>query len=370
MKFIANKVVLYQALQNVSRAVSGRSTLPILGNVLIDAQKDGVHMVTTDLEIGIQCSLEANVSQAGSLTVPAKMLGEVVGSLPEEEISLQSDENNSLTLTCGKSEYLINGLPAEEFPALPEVSQELSLSISQPDLREMIRKTVFAASLDETRAILTGVLLVWEGNLIKGVATDTHRLAVREIPVEASAEKKITVIVPARALHELSRSLREEDEAQVEMNIGESQILFKMDHLLLVSRLIEGQFPNFERVIPSETPTRISANREELLSAIRRAAIVARAEANKLIFRPGGNGGSLVITAESGEVGKAHEEVAINLEGEAVEIAFNAQYLMDALSVMDSEAVEIGLGGPLNPGLIKPAGATDCLYVVMPMQIL
>ena len=143
-----------------------------------------------------------------------------------------------------------------------------------------------------------------------------------------------------------------------------------MDGLLLVSRLIEGQFPNFERVIPTETPTRITANREELVGAVRRAAIVARAEANKLIFRPGESKDILVISAESGEVGKAHEEVTINLEGEAVEIAFNAEYLTDALTVMDSESVEIGLGGPLNPGLIRPAGATDCLYVVMPMQIL
>jgi DNA polymerase-3 subunit beta len=260
-------------------------------------------------------------------------------------------------------------MPSEEFPQPPEVGGDASFEVSQMDLRRMIRRTAFAASVDETRAVLTGMLLAWDGKQLRIVATDTHRLAVDNLAVEGKIDREIAVIVPARALRELERGLGgAEEEARVRVQIGESQIQFLFDQFSLVSRLIEGQFPSYERVIPQTIERTVSMGREEFLSALRRAAIVARAEANKIILRT--QDSMLTLEAESADVGRAHEEVAAEYEGDPIEIAFNADYLTSMLSETDSERLTMGLSGPLNPGLIRLVGDEDYLYVVMPMQLM
>ncbi len=238
-------------------------------------------------------------------------------------------------------------------------------------MRDLIRTTIFAASSDETRAILTGVLLLREGGAVKMVATDSYRLAMKTAPedqVEGGEGEKWSTIVPARALQELNRMLDPAaKKTPVKVRASEQQILFEVGPYTLVSRLIEGQFPNYERVIPAEPERSIVVKRADLLGAIKRAAIVARAEASKLVFRT--SEGSLTISAESGDVGRAHEELPATTEGEEIEIAFNAEYLMDVLSVMESEAVIWQLTGALSSGLLKGSDDPDYLYVVMPMQL-
>ncbi len=372
MKLTCNRRGLHEALQHVSRVVSGRTTLPILSNVLLEASEDVLRLAAYDMQIGAQSTVPIETKEAGSLTVPARVLGDVVASLPDATVEIESEDRSVLGLRCGSSRYTIHGLPAEEYPSLPTVSDELSLEVSQAGMRELIRSTIFAASSDETRAILTGVLVKRDGEGLKMVATDSYRLAVKTAHDKAvtglAGESEWEVIVPARALHELSRMLDPAEEKEpVRIRADQQQIVFEVGSYTLVSRLVEGQFPNYERVIPTEPERTITVNREALLGAIKRAAIVARAEASKLVFRAQED--SLTITAESGDVGRAHEELAATVEGEEAEIAFNAEYLNDVLAVIESDQVVWQLAGPLSSGVLKGMDDPDYLYVVMPMQL-
>ena len=368
MNFTCPKRVFHEALQSVSRAVATRSTLPILGNVLLEARGGQLKCTTTDLEIGMTCTLPLDVSEEGAVTVPERIIQDVVGNLPDAEMTISADERNLLTIAAGKSQYTIHGLPAVEFPTLPQVPRTMVLSMPGPVMRDLVRKTLFAASTDEGRVILTGCLLGWDGQTATMVATDTHRLGIKRAPAGGQyAGTPVSVIIPSRALQELLRLLGSSDEP-IEIIVGESQVLFSNGRVELVSRLIEGQFPAYERVIPQESSKHMVINRQQFYDAVRRASIVARAEANKIILRSVDS--TLTISAETGDVGKAYEEVPISLEGEPVEIAFNAEYLQDVLGVLDTDTVELGLSGPLNPGVLRADGEPDYLYVVMPMQML
>jgi DNA polymerase-3 subunit beta len=372
MRIKCNKRVLYESLQNVARCVSGRSTLPILSNLLLEARKGNLRIVATDLEIGMESEIPAEVEEEGAITVPAKMLSEVVGSLPEGTIEFSTDDHQTMLLSCGRSRYNLRGLPAEEYPALPRVEKSTSFSLGQAKLKQLIKKAVFAASLDETRAILTGGLLTYDGEKARLAATDTYRLAVNAVEADekrAKPAQEVSAIVPARALQQLERLLEASEEgAPVQVSLGEAQVVFTLPQLLLQSRLIEGQFPNFEKVIPAESEKKLGAKREDLLQAVRRAAIVARAEANKLVFKV--EGGSLQIRAESSDLGDALEELPVELEGAGLEMAFNAEYLIDALGAMESDTVSLELSGPLNPALLKGSEDPGFLCIIMPMQIM
>jgi len=369
VNFTCQKRVFHEALQSISRAVATRSTLPILGNVLLDAREDRLKLVTTDLEIGMTCEVPLESPEStGAVTVPERIIQDVVSNLSADaDLNISADERNLLTISAGKSKYTIHGLPADEFPALPEVPSETVITIPAPVLRDLVRKTQFAASTDEGRVILTGCLLTWDGRTATMVATDTHRLAIKHAAVSGEFTNPVSVIIPSRALQELLRLLGGSEE-NVEVAVGESQVRFTSGRVQLITRLIEGQFPAYERVIPPDSQKQMIANRQEFNDAVRRASIVARTESNKLILKS--EDSTLIITAKTGEVGEAREELTINLEGEPVEIAFNAEYLQDVLSVLDTETVEMGLTGPLNPGLLKADGEPDYIYVVMPMQML
>lgn len=372
VKLSCNRRMLHEALQHVSRVVSGRTTLPILSNVLLEAMNGRLRLVAYDMEIGAQSAVPVEVAEEGAITVPARMLGDVVASLPEATVVLRAEEKHRLGLTCGRSQYTIHGLPAEEYPTLPEVSGDIWFEITQAGMRDLIRSTIFAASTDETRAILTGVLLKRDTGGVKMVATDSYRLAVKTAPADVikgdSGKDDWQVIIPARALQELNRMLDPSaEETQARVSAGEQQMRFEVGPYMLVSRLIEGQFPNYERVIPTESNRKIVVDREELQGAIKRAAIVARAEASKLVFRT--QEGQLTITAESGDVGQAREELPAQVEGEELEIAFNAEYLADVLGVIGSQRVVWEMTGPLSPGLLKGEDDPDYIYIAMPMQL-
>jgi DNA polymerase-3 subunit beta len=371
VRIICNQSVLHEALQHVGRVVSGRTTLPILGNVLLEAVGDRLRVVAYDMEIGAQSSVATQAEEEGAITVPARVLADVVASLPAATVEMQTADRSLLRLTCGRSQYRINGLPAEEYPALPEVPGEVAFEVAQAALREMIRTTVFAVSTDETRAILTGVLLRRDEEGMRIVATDSYRLALRLLPKrDAGTTEAWEVIIPARALQELSRMLDPAaTETPAKIRASEQQILFEVGPYTLISRLIEGQFPNYQRLLQQQQDTRcrMVLNRQELLAAIRRAAIMARAEASKLIFRA--SEGSLKISAESADLGQASEELPANIEGGELEIGFNAEYLTDVLAVLECENVTWELTGPLSPGVVRASEDPDYLYVVMPMQL-
>ena len=375
---------LFEGIQTVGKAVATRSSLPILTHVRIAAKDGRVSMMATDLEMWMEHTLPGvGITEDGAATAPARNFTELLAAMPDADVSVTvEDETNTLHLRCLKANYKLLGLSADEFPLLPQVKEESRFVIDREILKEAIRQTIFATSTDETRAILTGVLVVFQGDSLRLVATDTHRLAVRDCPVKEGSGSA-SAIVPSRAMNELLRIIGN-DEGDVVVTLSSNQIQFQIEHgkgddkdsemsskTTLISRLIEGQFPNYERVIPAQATKTLTVERAPLASAVKRAAIVARDSASRVVLRTTEDGDRLTITAESGSVGNAYEEVEVARTGDdsPVEIAFNAKYLADVLNVLDTEGLHIELTEPLRPGVIRPTDDADYLCVLMPMQV-
>ncbi len=358
---------LYNALQIVGRGVSGRSTQPVQNNIYLEAQGEELRLVATDLEyIGLDATIPAAVTGEGTITVPPRTITEIAGSLPEGQVSLEVDENSSLSIVSGAAHYQIRGLTADDFQMLPELSEAVEFALPQSQLAAILAQTIFATSPDETRPILTGALFNLADGSLEVVATDTYRLALRrsECPVEGTRQ----AIVSAKVLAELLRILDDESDESVEVALSQNQVQFVVKGITLSSRLIEGEFPNYEKVIPEGFDKTLTIGTQAFEQVLRRALIVAREDASRVVLRTTDEG--LQITADSPDVGHAEELVPVTLEGEAAEIAFNARYLLDVLEGAGTEEIVLHLSGPLNPGMITPAGREDYICVLMPMQIM
>ncbi len=358
---------LHNALQIVGRGVSGRSTQPVQNNVYLQAEGEQLRLVATDLEyISLDAAIPAVVIDEGNITVPPRTLTEIAGNLPEGQVSLQADESNDLAIACGPVHYNIRGLSADDFQMLPPLTDGVEFSLPQSELSEILQQTIFATSPDETRPILTGALFSLAEGSLAIVATDTYRLALRR--VQCPVEETQQAIVSRRVLAELVRILDDESDEPVQVAISTNQVRFVVAGITVRSRLIEGEFPNYEKVIPEDFDKTLTIGTEGLQQVLRRALIVARDDANRVVLRSTEDG--LQVTADSPDIGHAEEEVPATLEGEVVEIAFNVQYLLEMLEVANSEEVVMQLSGPLNPGMLIPAGRDDYTYVLMPMQIM
>ena len=367
---------LFEGIQTVGKAVATRSSLPILTHIRIAAKDGKVSMMATDLEMWMEHTLPGvGITEDGAATAPARNFTELLAAMPDADVSVTvEDETNTLHLRCLKANYKLLGLSADEFPLLPQVKEDSRFVIDRETLKDAIKQTIFATSTDETRAILTGVLVVFQGDSLKLVATDTHRLAVRDCPVKEGSGSA-SAIVPSRAMNELLRIVGNE-EGEVVVTLSGNQIQFQVDDesgskTTLISRLIDGQFPNYERVIPAQATKTLTVERAPLAAAVKRASIVARDSASRVVLRTTEDGDKLTITAESGSVGNAYEEVEVARTGDdtPVEIAFNAKYLADVLNVLDTEGLHIELTEPLRPGVIRPTDTADYLCVLMPMQV-
>ena len=368
MKITVTRKSLHEGLQIVGRAVALTTSLPILRNVLIETGQGSVKLSATDLELGVEIILPAMIGEAGRLTVPAKTFNEIVSALPEADVDLSVDEQGTLIVRCLRSNYRVHSLTAEEFPAMTEVSDKLVFSVPQALMKEWIKQTAFAASDDDTRPILTGVLLSLKDSVLTLAATDTHRLAVRTAKDAVEAED-FAAIIPVRALNELARVLGDEPEAVVQIRIETNQIMFRTERVTLTSRLIEGNYPLYQRLIPSSHTRRLTIQRDDLQIALRRAKIMARDAAAKDRVVLATEGESLVITAV-GEEGFAREEIEVVREGEEISVAFNVSYLIDALGVIETDGVYLEMTEPLAPAVIRPV-EDDVEYIVtiMPMQV-
>jgi DNA polymerase-3 subunit beta len=363
MKIECARGDLLQGIQMVARGISTRSTLPILSGILCHAEKDRLSLRTTDLEVAIQSSFNVKVERPGSTVVPARILGDVVRSLEESAVSLES-EGGQATLRAQKSVFEIRTLPPEDFPKFPEVDAARQVKLPVELTKELVRQVGKAVSTDETRPVLTGILVTVEQGKMRMVATDSYRLAIREVDVEDHEGEAVNVLVPARTLEELAKIIPDTEE-QVTLGLRENQAVFSTGETTFVSRLIEGQFPNYQQLLPANYETRIVAQKEELMAAAKRVALFAQHSAPvRLLFEDG----TARLTAASQELGGASEEIEVEQEGATIEIALNAQFLIDGLATMSGETVAIELTTPLKPGLIRSV-EQEHLYLIMPVRI-
>jgi len=368
MNLTITKEQILAGLQAVQNVVSTRTTLPILSNVLFRADKDRVEFTATDLDVTVACSVEAKVKKSGTTTVPVKKLFGIVRELNGSEIDIEVDEKNVCIIRSGPSFYKINGLSADEFPPMPKFKDDKKVSLSQETVRAMMKKTSFAISTDESRYVLNGIYLSLKDHKMTMVATDGRRLALVDEEVDIAEKSSGEFIIPAKAVNELNRLLQEKGE--VEIKYGENQASFALKDekgfsILVITKLIEGNYPNYKQVIPTEMKERIALVREEFLQALRRAEIMTSEKANSVKLAFGKN--NLAITANSPEVGEARESLAVNYKGKEMAIAFNPRYLIDALAALTEDEVFFELIDELSPGVLKING--PFLYVVMPMRL-
>ena len=367
MKLAVAKDQLLNGLQSVQNIVSSRTTLPILSNVLLQAAEGQLELTATDLDVTISCKLEATIKNPGTITLPVKKLFSIVRELGAQEIDLEVDDKNGCKLRAGSSYYRMNGLPAEEFPPLHKFGECRSLKLPQDKVKGMLRRTCFAVSSDETRYVLNGIFFSFKEHKFTMVATDGRRLALTDEDVDFG-EESVEFIVPTKAINELSRLLHPSGEAQISVTDNQASFELKGEqgqNALLITKLVEGNYPNYRQVIPADSGERIPLVREELLQALRRAEIMTSEKSNSVRMSFSKN--NLAITANTPEVGEARESLAINYKGPDLAIAFNPTYLMDPLKALDQDEVFLELTDELSPGVVRING--PFLYVIMPMRM-
>jgi len=362
MKIQTTKETLLSAIQIVQNVVSPKSTLPILSNILVEAKNEALKLNTTDLDIGISCEITVSVSEDGAITIPAKKFSDIIKELPEGDITIVTKKNNQIDIEGQNCRFKLIGLPKEEFPKFPEFKEKESIRIQQKIFKEMLRLTSFAVSHEESRYILNGILMEISGSTIRLVATDGRRLAKIENKIEQAIKEDISLIIPAKAVQEIFRNLKEE--GMVAMIRSANQILFDIDGIFIVSRIIDGEFPNYQQVIPPSAPTKIKVNRENLLYAIRRANLLATPDFQAIKFEVFKD--KFVISKTTPDIGEWREEVPIQYGGNELIVGFNPSYLIDALKNINDETIEIELLAADKPGVIRMG---NYLYLVLPMRI-
>jgi DNA polymerase-3 subunit beta len=359
---------LARGLSVVSRAVSNRS-LPVLTNVLLKTEDAGLKLTATNLEIGITYWVPGRIDEDGATSVPARLLTDLVASLPGgEPISLELGEGETLHIQAGRFESHIKGIPADDFPTVQTAGERPLTRIAQNVLRQALAEVVFAAASDEARPILTGVLARFEGDQLTLAAADNYRIAVKTVPI-LDAVEDTSVVIPARALNELARVLGDvDDPVNVVLAHARNQILFHLEGIDLVSRLIDGQYPNYQTVLPESHTTRAVLDREELLRAVRPAALIAQESANIVKLGVGVDGEAGIMVSANAEVGDHVGRVEAAVDGDGTTIAFNARFLHDVLANVDAEQFALELNGPLSPGVFRPVGDEHYVHVVMPLR--
>ncbi|OGN91295.1 MAG: DNA polymerase III subunit beta [Chloroflexi bacterium RBG_13_50_10] len=373
MKLSCLQENLSKGLGIVSRAVATRSTLPITQNVLIATDQSRLKLAATNLEVAISCWVGAKIEEEGAITIPARLLTEFISSLPNDKIDIALNQR-TLQLTCARFEARINGLDAQDFPPIPQVADGIATKIEIEALRDGISQVTFAAATEESRPVLTGIQLEFDGDKLAMAAADGFRLAVHDTSLLSAVKSKTALIVPARALNELSRFLTDQEEpVEITVNQQKSQILFRLKNIEMVSQLIQGAFPNYSQLIPQSYVTRAVVDVAEFLRAIRMASIFARDGSGivRLVVTPGVEltPGKMNISARAEEVGDNVGEIDALIDGETSKIAFNAKYLSDVLSVLHQKQVALETTTSSSPGVLRPVGVDNYVHVVMPMFV-
>ena len=371
MRAVCNTDLFSGKLALVSRGVSARSTIQLLGGILLEAEDEKVRLSATDMEISIQTSSPARIEEGGRVVIPARIFNDVVRSLRGGEIMLEHDLSEGVVrLSARENEYRIRTYAAEDFPRLPQFDEAVAFKMSGEALVETVEKVSRSYSRDETRPVLTGILISFEDSRVRMVTTDSYRLSIKETELATTFEGSREAIIPARAMQEASRIFSGSDEEQVEVALSENQALFRIGDVLFGTRLIEGNFPEYRRLLPDAYEREISIRREDLIDSLRRVSLFAQRQTPPIPVSLTFSKDTVEMMVRSGEVGEARERLAATSEDD-FHISFNPSYLLDGVSAVDTENVLFRLNESLKPGLVLPETEReepDFLYLIMPMR--
>jgi len=362
MKFKTAKEVLMNGIQTVQNIITTKSALPVLSNILLETQKDGLKLTATDLDVGISCVIPVDIQEAGSITIPAKRFSDIIKELPGDEANITTKKNNSVIIETESCQFKIMGLGCEEFPKIPDFKDKEVIQLEQVVLKEALALTSFAVSIDETRYILSGILFKISKNNLTLVATDGKRLAIITRKLKQDADKEVSIIVPVKTIHELNRNLREQGE--LSLILGNNQVLFDLGSVIIISRLIEGEFPDYRQVIPPTTDNKIKIERTRFLLAVKRAALLATPDYQAIKLEAFKN--KLVVSKSTPDIGESREEVSVEYQGKEMVVGFNPNYLIDVLKNLTEETIEFELTDGEKPGVIRINGY---VYIVLPMRL-
>lgn len=377
MKLTVAKDYFNEAIQHVSKAISSRTTLPILSGIKIDATPSGVTLTASDTDISIQSfipdehnqKIVIRLERKGSVVLPAKFLSEIIKKLPSDQIEIEVTNLFQTVIRSGSSEIQMVGLDPEEYPLLPEVEERKTISLASDLLKTMVKQTAFAVSTNEATPILTGVLWVLNGQTLKLVGCDRHRLAQRDTIMEADEARQFNnIVISGKTLNELSKILPDGN-SLVDIVVSDNQVLFKMDRILFYSRILDGTYPDTTKLIPRSFQTEMVINTKELVDAIDRAYLLSREEKTNIVKMVMLDETSVEISSSSSDLGKVTEMIDVkSLTGELLKISFNSKYMLDALKVIDSDHIRIGFTGAMSPIIIQPEDGTSILQLILPYR--
>jgi DNA polymerase-3 subunit beta len=365
MKISGARGDILDALSVVNRGLSSRSTLPILSSVLLSASGDSLTLQSTDLEVSVRHRMSVKVDDEGSCVIPGKLLLDIVRSLPEAAVTIDASNKDRAQITAEHASFEVRTLHAEDFPKFPEVQPDRAVDLPVETVAEAVKQVARSASRDETRPVLTGVLMVVDTGRLRMVATDSYRLAVREVSLDEPIED-FEIVVPSKAVEEIPRLAAGQE--RFKLGIAENQVVFEAGETTYVSRRIEGKFPNYKQLVPSEAETTVKIDRGEFLESVKRVSLLAQQNAPlRVAIDPAE--ATMTLTASTPDVGDAQEALMVEAEGEKVEIAFNAAFLAEGLQAAQEETVAVEVTTPLKPGVLRSIGGEEFIYILMPVRI-
>jgi len=364
MKLICEKNQLANAISTVQKAVPSKTTYSILQGILLKADEK-LKLIGNDLEMGIECIIDAEIHERGEVVVDSKLFGEIIRKMPDSKVSIEKDENENIIITCKNSRFEIKGTQGESYPGIPEIERIKSLKICQAVIKDMIRQTIFAVGDDENRPILTGVNIKSKNSLLTFVSIDGFRLALRKYIID-DVDAEINVVVPGKTLSEIAKIL-EPIEEDITIYTSKNQIMFDMGNTKVVSRLLEGEYFNYENVIPEEYETKIEINKKEFLDSVERASILVSSDGTRYPINILINFDKMVITTNT-NIGNAREEITVEVVGNDIQVKFNPKYFIEALKGIDEENIEVLFSSDVGPCIIKSVDKDTFVYMLLPLR--
>lgn len=365
MIFICEKQKLQEGISIVQKAITGKSTMSVLEGIYINATKEGLTLIGSDMDVSIETKVEADVINEGSIVIDAKIFGEIIRKLPNSDIKIETLENDTVQIICEKSVFNVVYMNADEFPELPQINQDMKVEVPQNILKNMIKGTSFAIAQDETRPILQGVLFEVKDKTLNLVALDGYRLAIRSEYLDSEID--IEKVIPGKTLNEVSKILEDTND-MVEINFTNNHILFNLNKTRIISRLLEGKYVNYKSLLPQEHKLTVTVKKQDLQNGIERASLMAK-DGNNNLIKLDIQDEAVIITSNS-QLGKVREEVLINLQGEKIQIAFNSRYLIDVLKNFEEEEVILEMTSSVSPCIIKAKEADNYKYLVLPVRLI